>query len=264
MEYCHFRCTLQLPKKTAHIWRATTGFPKKQLVIAWDRLWNRETWQVWNQWWCRKIFSGHILKLDPFKNMQFLHIDHLFSHSLCAIIPSLVSKAALKEAFYNNSGEANTHSADFSTLNDVNFFVFLLPLHCLFTREVILYHVTVLILCSLTWVVVVWWNLHVQFWSKCLGHFVFRCGRCNSNWPSFPPWQCWVLQVKHLLYILHMLRTSTLFRGEKSFQGLVYECLSRVSCKFYFKKKWKIRGVPKPFGQDCRFIFLVLGLPVIK
>ena len=187
MEYCHFRCTLQLPKKTAHIWRATTGFPKKQLVIAWDRLWNRETWQVWNQWWRRKIFSGHILKLDPFKNMQFLHIDHLFSHSLCAIIPSLVSKAALKEAFYNNNGEANTHSADFSTLNDVNFFVFLLPLHCLFTREVILYHVTVLILCSLTWVVVVWWNLHVQFWSKCLGHFVFRCGRCNSNIDPPPP-----------------------------------------------------------------------------
>ena len=241
MEYCHFRCTLQLPKKTAHIWRATTGFPKKQLVIAWDRLWNRETWQVWNQWWRRKIFSGHILKLDPFKkfNMQFLHIDHLFSHSLCAIIPSLVSKAALKEAFYNNNGEANTHSADFSTLNDVNFFVFLLPLHCLFTREVILYHVTVLILCSLTWVVVVWWNLHVQFWSKCLGHFVFRCGRCNSNWPSSPPWQCWVLQVKHLLYILHTLRTSTLFRGEKSFQGLVYECLLRVSCKFHFKKEVK-------------------------
>ena len=240
MEYCHFRCTLQLPKKTAHIWRATTGFPKKQLVIAWDRLWNRETWQVWNQWWRRKIFSGHILKLDPFKNMQFLNIDHLFSHSLCVIIPSLVSKAALKEAFYNNNGEANIHSADFSTLNDVNFFVFLLPLHCLFTREVIPYHVTVLILCSLTWVVVVWWNLHVQFWSKCLGHFVFRCGRCNSNWPSFPPWQCWVLQVKHLLYILHTLRTSTLFRGEKSFQGLVYECLSLVSCKFYFKKTEKL------------------------
>ena len=127
MEYCHFRCTLQLPKKTAHIWRATTGFPKKQLVIAWDRLWKRETWQVWNQWWCRKIFSGHILKLDPFKNMQFLHIDHLFSHSLCAIIPSLVSKAALKEAFHNNNGEANTHSAEISTLNDVSFFCFSSP-----------------------------------------------------------------------------------------------------------------------------------------
>lgn len=127
MEYCHFRCTLQLPKKTAHIWRATTGFPKKQLVRAWDRLWNHETWQVWNQWWRRKTFSGHILKLDPFKNMQFWHIDHLFSHSLCAIIPSLVSKAALKEAFYNNNGEANTHSAEISTLNDVSFFCFSSP-----------------------------------------------------------------------------------------------------------------------------------------
>lgn len=127
MEYCHFRCTIQLPKKTAHIWRATTGFPKKQLVRAWDRLWNHETWQVWNQWWRRKTFSGHILKLDPFKNMQFLHIDHLFSHSLCAIIPSLVSKAALKEAFYNNNGEANTHSAEISTLNDVSFFCFSSP-----------------------------------------------------------------------------------------------------------------------------------------
>lgn len=88
-------------------------------------------------------------------NMQFLCIDHLFSHSLCAIIPSLVSKAALKEAFHNNNGEANTHSAEISALNNVSFFVFLLPLHCLFTREVILCRVTVLILCSLTWVVVV-------------------------------------------------------------------------------------------------------------
>ena len=100
-------------------------------------------------------FSGHILKLDPFKNMQFLHIDHLFSHSLCAIIPSLVSKAASNEVVHNNNGEANAHSAEISTLNDVSLFVFLLPLHCLFTREVILYHMTVLILCSLTWVVFV-------------------------------------------------------------------------------------------------------------
>ena len=59
--------------------------------------------------------------------MQFLHIDHLFSHSLCAIIPSLVSKAALKEAFYNNIGEANTHSPEISTLNDVSFFYFSSP-----------------------------------------------------------------------------------------------------------------------------------------
>ena len=87
--------------------------------------------------------------------MQFLRIDHLFSRSLRAIIPSLVSKAALKEAFHNNNGEANTRSAEISALNNVSFFVLLLPLHCLFTREVILCHVTVLILCSFTWVVVV-------------------------------------------------------------------------------------------------------------
>ena len=36
--------------------------------------------------------------------------------------------------------------------------------------------------------------------------------------PPPPPEQCWVLQVKHLLHILHTLWTSTLFRGvgEKS------------------------------------------------
>ena len=28
----------------------------------------------------------------------------------------------------------------------------------------------------------------------------------------FPPEQCWVLQVKHVLHISHTLRTSTLFR----------------------------------------------------
>ena len=90
--------------------------------------------------------------------MQFLHIDHLFSHSFCAIIPSLVSKAVLKEAFYNNNGEANFRSAEINTLNDVSFFVFLfffLPLHCLFTRKVILYPVTVLISCSFAWEVVI-------------------------------------------------------------------------------------------------------------
>ena len=59
--------------------------------------------------------------------MQFLHIDHLFSHSFCAIIPSLVSKAVLKEAFYNNNGEANFRSAEINTLNDVSFFVFFSP-----------------------------------------------------------------------------------------------------------------------------------------
>ena len=31
--------------------------------------------------------------------------------------------------------------------------------------------------------------------------------------PPFPPGQCWLLQVKHLLHISHTLRTSTLFRG---------------------------------------------------
>ena len=31
--------------------------------------------------------------------------------------------------------------------------------------------------------------------------------------PSPPPEQCWMLQVKHLLHILHTLRSSTFFRG---------------------------------------------------
>ena len=35
---------------------------------------------------------------------------------------------------------------------------------------------------------------------------------CVSD-PPPPPEQCWVLQVKHFLHILHTLRTSTLFGG---------------------------------------------------
>ena len=168
--------------------------------------------------------------------MQLLRIDHLFSHSLCAIIPSLVSKAALKEAFHNNNGEANTRSAIISNLNDVSFFVFLLPLHCLFTREVILYHVTVLILCSLTWVVVSTCTVLVKtFGTLCVSGGAIQI----DPPPHLDSVGCYKSNTFYIIIILHTLRTTTLFRGEKPFQGLVYECVLRVSCKFHVKKQVK-------------------------
>ena len=53
--------------------------------------------------------------------------------------------------------------------------------------------------------------------------------------------ECWVLQAKHFLHILHMVRTSTSFGGvgEKSCLGHVYECVSQVSCKFHRKTRGK-------------------------
>ena len=64
----------------------------------------------------------------------------------------------------------------------------------------------------------------------------------------------WVLRVKHFLHILHTLRTSTLFRGggvEKNLIKAVFMSVCRSLAVNSIEKHVK-KGVPKPFGQDCR------------
>ena len=64
-----------------------------------------------------------------------------------------------------------------------------------------------------------------------------------------------LLQVKHVLRILHELRSSTLFRG-----GVGELLVTAVFMSVYLrlvansiKKYMKRGGVPKHFGQDCSF-----------